>query len=55
VLSRAAAYVKRLRGRVGEQEKALGEFERYGAEHYAWQDFLNDLKREIVARPLQAH
>jgi hypothetical protein len=48
VLSRAAANVKRLQGRVGEQEKALGEFELYVAEHHTSQEFLNDLKREIT-------
>jgi len=48
VLSRAAAYVKRLQGRGGEQEKALGEFELCVGEQYASQEFLNNLKREIT-------
>jgi hypothetical protein len=43
-----AAYVKRLQSRVNDQEKALGEFKLYVAEHYASQEFLNDLKREIT-------
>jgi hypothetical protein len=30
-----AAYVKRLQSRVSDQEKALGEFKLYVAEHYA--------------------
>jgi hypothetical protein len=43
-----AAHVKRLQGRVNDQEKALGEFKLHVAEHYASQEFLNDLKREIT-------
>jgi len=39
---------KRLPGRFGEQEKALGEFELCVGEHYASQEFLNNLKREIT-------
>jgi hypothetical protein len=42
------AYVKRLQGRVGEQEKAPSDFKLYVAEHYASQEFLNELKREIT-------
>jgi hypothetical protein len=36
-----AAYLKRLQGRVGEQEKALSDFKLDVAEHYAPQEFLN--------------
>ena len=43
-----AAYVKRLQGWVGEQEKALGKFKPYVTGHYASQKFLNGLKREIA-------
>ena len=43
-----AAYVKRLQSRVNDQEKALGEFKLYVVGHYASQEFLNDLKREIT-------
>jgi hypothetical protein len=43
-----AAYVKRLQSRVSDQEKALGEFKLYIAEHYASQEFLNDLKWKIT-------
>jgi hypothetical protein len=46
--SAVAAYVKRLQSRVGEQEKALGEFKLYVAEHYASQEFLKEVKREIA-------
>jgi hypothetical protein len=46
--SAVAAYVKRLQSRVSEQEKALGDFKLYVAEHYASKDFLLDLKREIT-------
>jgi hypothetical protein len=43
-----AAYVKGLQSRIGKQEKALSDFKLYVAEHYASQEFLNDLKREIT-------
>jgi hypothetical protein len=43
-----AAYVKSLQGRIGKQERELSDFRLYVAEHYASQEFLNDLKREIT-------
>jgi hypothetical protein len=43
-----AADVRRLRSRVSDREKALSDFMLYVAEHYASQEFLNDLKREIT-------
>jgi hypothetical protein len=59
VLSRAAAYVKRLQGRVGEQEKALSEYKLYVAERHASKEYLSETKREILdsirdlARPIE--
>jgi hypothetical protein len=38
-----AAYIKRLQSRVGGQEKAVGDFKLSVAEHYASQEFLNEL------------
>ena len=43
-----AAYVKRLQSRVCDQEKSLTEYKLHVSEHYALNDFLLDLKREIT-------
>jgi hypothetical protein len=43
-----AAYVRALQGRADKQERELGDYKLYVAEHYASKEFLRDLKREIA-------
>jgi hypothetical protein len=44
----AAAYVKRLQSRIGEQEKCLIEYKLYVAERHASKEYLGETKREIL-------
>lgn len=43
-----AAYVENRQGRIGKQEKELGDYKLYVTAHYASKEFLSDLKREIT-------
>ena len=43
-----AAYVKGCKAASASKRKRLAIFKLYVAEHYASQEFLNDLKREIT-------
>jgi len=43
-----AADVEALQGRIGKQEKELGEYKLYVAERYASKEYLSETKREIL-------